>query len=66
MKPLLWTHFCEEKNHPFCTWLAHCPFCGIEMTLPKIQPELIDILHDKIRKEEAEKLELIKEKHNGI
>lgn len=64
MKPILWTHFCKEKSHLFCTWLDNCPFCGVEMTLPRIQPELIDILHDKIRKEESEITEL--RNNNGI
>lgn len=52
MEQIIWTHFCKEQHQLFNTWLNNCPLCGIEMTLPRIQPELIDILHDKIRKED--------------
>lgn len=60
MEQIIWSHFCKEQHRLSHTWLDNCPFCRIEMTLPRIQPELIDILHDKIRKEERNEQRLSK------
>jgi hypothetical protein len=50
---ILWEHYCNKRRELIKTYLDKCPFCNVGKGLPLINPHLIDELHEKIKKQEA-------------